>query len=242
MRKRWLVIFLMIWILAGVHILKTGLLEKEEQITQVFGRIGTEDKNSQTEYFGKLKTYLPDTENRKIFLGEIAQKLGLEQTGEAEEEKKDGHILTQIVKEGARAKTELKILTLNDQDQYLCVRISFEDDLYSAMYYRTQLQDLLEDEVEDGQNTTMATGFYEGKLTNEEKDEIADGILESFGAHVVSENRTERLYTVYGYTSGINDYIMQGDYAINVNVAITYEEERDRTHIYVAIPVMNEPY
>lgn len=242
MRKRWVVIFMMLWILAGIQVLKSSLVEKEEQITEVFGRIGTEERNSQTEYFGKIKEYLKDTEERKAFLRQIAEKLGLEQAEEPKEEKKEGHILTQIVKEGARAKTELKILTLNEEDQYLCARIYFEDDLRSAMYYRTQLQNLLESKVEDAQNTTIANGFYQGKLTDDEKDEVADGILESFGAHVVSENCTERLYTVYGYTAGINDYIMQGDHAINVNVAITYDEQRDKTHVYMAIPVMNEAY
>lgn len=242
MRKRWIAVFLMLWILAGTQVLKSGLSEREEQITEVFGRIGTEEKNSQTEYFGKLKGEWMDPEERKIFLTETAEKLGLDDIGEPQEEQKEGHSLTQIVKEGARARTELKILTMNEEDQYLCARIEFEDDLHSAMYYRTQLQNILEDTLDNPQNTTTTHGFYKGKLTMEEREKITEDIFESLEAHVVSENKTEQLYTVYGYTGAINDYIMQGDYAININVAMTYDEEKDRTHVYLGIPVMNEEY
>ena len=101
---------------------------------------------------------------------------------------------------------------------------------------------LLEDKVENPQNTTMAYGFYKGQLSLEERNEIADDILESLGAHVVSESRTQQLYTIYGYTGGINDYIMQGDHAVNINVAMNYDEEKDRTRVYLAIPLMSEEY
>lgn len=242
MRKRWVAIFLLLWILAGTQVMKSGLSEKEEQITEVFGRIGTEERNSQTEYFGKIKGSFMESEERKEFLLRMAEELGLKEVGEPQEEEKEGHILTQIIKESARAKTELKILTMNSQEQYVCVRIYFEDDLHSAMYYRTQLQNLLEDEVEEAQNTTTAYGIYRGKLTQEQRDEIADDILECFGARTVSQSKTENLYTIYGYTGGINDYIMQGDLAVNINVAMTYNEERDTTQVYMAIPVMSENY
>ncbi len=242
MQKRWAAVFLMLWILAGTQVLKSGLSEKEEQIAQVFGRIGTEEKNSQTEYFGKVKGEWMNREERNTFLTETAEKLGLECEGGPEEEQKEGYLLTSIVKESARARTQLSIMTLSGEEQYVLARIDFEDDLHSAMYYRSQLENILEDKLEDTQNITAAHGFYKGRMTMEETEEIAQDILEALEAHVVSANKTESFYTVYGYTGAISDYIMQGDYAVNVNVAATYDEQKDRTQVYLAIPLISEEY
>lgn len=76
----------------------------------------------------------------------------------------------------------------------------------------------------------------------EQKDQITEEILNCFGAHTVSKQKTDDLYTVYGYTGGINDYMMQGNQAVNLNIAMTYNEIKDKTKVYVAIPVMSESY
>ncbi|MDO4453714.1 MAG: YwmB family TATA-box binding protein [Eubacteriales bacterium] len=242
MRKRWIVIFIMLWVLAGIQVFKNNLAEREQQMTEVFAQIGTEEKNSETEYFGKMKGSFMDEEERKQFLVKTAGQLGITEMGNVIEEQREGHILTQITAENTRSRTELKILTMSSKEQYLCVRISFENDLYSAMYYRTRLSDLLEEKVEHPQNTMTAYGFYRGNLTVEEKDKITEEILDCFGAHTVSRQETEQLYTTYGYTGGIKDYIMLGDQAVNLNIAMTYNEIKDKTKVYVAIPVMSESY
>ena len=242
MRKRGIIIFIMFWILAGIKVFQNNLEEKEEQITQVFKQIGTEEKNSETEYFGKIKGNFMGEEERKQFLLKTAKKLGITKIGNVTQEQGEGHSCTQITAENRRSKTELKILTMSNEEQYLCVRIFFENDLHSAMYYRAQLQDLLEEYVENPQNTTMAYGFYRGNLTMEEKEEITEEILDCFGAHLVSQQKTGNLYTTYGYTGGINDYMMMGDLAVNLNIAMTYNEIKDQTKVYLAIPVMSECY
>ena len=242
MRKRWVFIFIMFWILAGIQVFRNNLTEKEQQITEVFAQIGTEEKNNETEYFGKIKGSFMGEEERKQFLVKTARELGITEMGNVMEEQREGHILTKITTENTRSRTELKILTMSNEEQYLCVRIFFENDLHSAMYYRIRLSDLLEDKVENPQNTTMAYGFYTGDLTMEQKDQITEEILNCFGAHTVSKQKTDDLYTVYGYTGGINDYMMQGNQAVNLNIAMTYNEIKDKTKVYVAIPVMSESY
>jgi len=242
MKKRAVIIFIMFWILAGIQVFQNNLTEKEEQITQVFRQIGTEEKNSETEYFGKIKGDLMGNQEQKQFLLDTAKKLGITKIGTVTQEQREGHSCTQVTAENRRSKTELKILTMGEGEQYLCVRIIFENDLHSAMYYRTQLQDLLEEYIENPQNTTMAYGVYKGNLTMEQKEEITKEILNGFGAHLVSQQKTGNLYTTYGYTGGINDYMMQGDLAVNINIAMTYNEIKDQTKVYLAIPVISECY
>ena len=75
MRKRWVFIFIMFWILAGIQVFRNNLTEKEQQITEVFAQIGTEEKNSETEYFGKIKGSFMGEEERKQFLVKTAREL-----------------------------------------------------------------------------------------------------------------------------------------------------------------------
>ena len=62
------------------------------------------------------------------------------------------------------------------------------------------------------------------------------------GAKIVTEHRDMQLYTIYAYTTYVSDYVMQEDQAVNVNIAMRYNEEEDKTYVYVATPVLGLDY
>ena len=51
-----------------------------------------------------------------------------------------------------------------------------------------------------------------------------------------------QLYTIYAYTTYVSDFVMQEDQAVNVNIAMRYNEEEDKTYVYVATPVLGLDY
>ena len=61
-------------------------------------------------------------------------------------------------------------------------------------------------------------------------------------ARIVTGNRTEEIYTVYGYSEDIKDYVVFGSTKTNVNIAITYNELNGETYIYMATPIINEDF
>ena len=59
---------------------------------------------------------------------------------------------------------------------------------------------------------------------------------------VVEENRSMDLYTICGYTPLLEEHVMQQGSPINLNLAMNYNEEEDRTYIYAAVPILSLDY
>ena len=85
-------------------------------------------------------------------------------------------------------------------------------------------------------------GSIEGTLNSTEKNELADGLLDRLGAKVVTENRDRDIFTIYAYSKGAGSYITIGGNKINMNIAIGYDEEQDRTKVYLASPINSLDY
>ena len=54
--------------------------------------------------------------------------------------------------------------------------------------------------------------------------------LEKLGAKIVTQNRTDDLYVIYGYDDEIDEYINVGRGKVNVCISINYDEIR-RCHL-----------
>ena len=50
-------------------------------------------------------------------------------------------------------------------------------------------------------------GEINGELDIQEKNALADSLLGEVGAKIVTQNRTDDLYVIYGYDDEIDEYI-----------------------------------
>lgn len=82
-------------------------------------------------------------------------------------------------------------------------------------------------------------GKISGKLTKEEKRKIADSIFGYEGGTRLSEHAADGFYVAYGFTSGINLVKKVNGKTINMNIAITYDENEDKSVVYFGVPVFN---
>ena len=80
--------------------------------------------------------------------------------------------------------------------------------------------------------------FYNKNFEND----ITDKIMDKMNADIVTGNRTKEIYTVYGYSEEMEDYVVFGSTKTNVNVAITYDELNNETLIYMATPIINQDF
>ncbi len=87
-----------------------------------------------------------------------------------------------------------------------------------------------------------AEGSIEGELNNTEKNNITDEIMKKLEAKVVTGNRDDSIYTVYGYCGKIEEYVVFGSTKTNINVAITYDEQNNLTRVYMATPIISTEY
>lgn len=78
-----------------------------------------------------------------------------------------------------------------------------------------------------------------GYMDYASKNIMCDALFRKIGANIVSENRDNDMFVVYGYTKNINEYINILNEKVNVNLAITFDEERYLTRIILATPINN---
>lgn len=245
MKKIWVAFIVLLWGVAGFQIIQGKAAAEENKIIQVFHTVGSEQKTSMVEYYGTYDNeYLPIKEREEL-LREIAKKLGITkglETDRTSEEKRQEISLTKNAK---HAVTTLRFITNEEgkeTKQYMIASIALDKDMESALAHKKKLEKILDDYTKDSRSSANVIGTYEGKLDLDERNEVVDGILGDMGAKIVTEHRDMQLYTIYAYTTYVSDYVMQEDQAVNVNIAMRYNEEEDKTYVYVATPVLGLDY
>ena len=127
-------------------------------------------------------------------------------------------------------------------NQYVYVNITVNNDMDCASSYRELVEGVFDAMGIQGNVNMNLVGSLEGALNSTEKNELADGLLDRLDAKVVAENRDSDIFTIYAYSKGAGSYITIGGSKINMNIAIGYDEEQDRTKVYLASPINSLDY
>ncbi len=244
MKKRWIIALVLLWILAAGQ-LADGHEKEEERVVEVFSQMGTGEQTGVVEYYGVYKEeYLP-LEKRELFLKKRAEELGIREpvtiTRSYEEKREE----TKLIKKGENAETILRMITTKEEkkeEQHLILKMTLNGDMKLALAYRNKLDELLKPYTRNSRSSANIITAYPGKLTLEQRNKLADRLLEEMGASTVSEHREMDLYTIYAYTPWLSDYEMMDQEAVNVNLAMYYSDTKDQTFVYGAVPVVGLDY
>ena len=128
------------------------------------------------------------------------------------------------------------------QAQYVYVNITVYNNIDCAVSYRELVEGMFDAMGIQGNVNMNLVGSLEGALNSTEKNELVDGLLDRLGAKVVAENRDSDIFTIYAYSKGAGSYITIGGNKINMNIAIGYDEEQNRTKVYLASPINSLDY
>ena len=126
---------------------------------------------------------------------------------------------------------------------YLYAKICLNRSLDTVLAYKTLLEEALKEiSCTEVSTTIQLVGDYAGYLPLERRNEITEEILEALGAEVVYEYREHDLYTVYGYTASLENYITVEDKKINVHIAMSQNEDHYRTILYLASQILPDTW
>lgn len=238
MRKIGMLLVALLWVLAGVQIVRSQESGGKERVMEVLGQVGSMEQACVLDYYGILDV---EVENEKAFLAEAVHGLNLTGGAYEESQEADGVHVTSL----SRPEGTLKVITKTvgeAQGQYLIVKLCLSEEPEETFTRRTSLERLMREHMRACRSSVNVVGSYSGKLTLKERNQAADRLLEGMDARIVTENRGMDLYTIYGYTPYISEYQLQEGTAVNVNIAMHYNEEEDRTYIYAAVPVIGVEY
>lgn len=147
--------------------------------------------------------------------------------------------------------------------QILLTRWQVSDKDFTQAFARNQVTVTTseEDSRNKEEGNKVKEGAVPGKLSAEGKRELAESLFRQMGGGVVLDSTDSpsigfkkmaaglaetgmltESYVAYGYTNGIQTIRTVNGKAINLTVAMHYDEERDVTHIIMGSPLVNSDF
>ncbi len=180
--------------------------------------------------------------DKQALLGYLADAIGVRMDAEIESRETEVSQIYSYTKQARQAATTIKAITLREDTSrtYLYVELEiYQDTEYDILNYRDIILDTLKEMgVKQAETTLQLLGAYPGKLPISEWDKLANTMIKNLSGKVIYENRDEELYTIYAYSNLLSEYITVENKKINMQVAMRYEADNDRTVLYLATPII----
>ncbi len=248
-RSIWIFV-IVLWAAVLFYLISRQNYYKEEKIIEAFMQTPYSAVKSRTEAFGTLSgSYLIEEEREKL-VKEIANMLGITEPYSLEKMESEEMQSVVLCKPARQAVTNIVYqlkTTPNGQmetesSQYISISIEMTDSVDSGIRYKDMLERIFEIYGIKGEVSLSFTGEIAGNLSLKERNNFAEKLINNISGKVVRQFRSDELFTVYGYSRRLEEYEEVAGEKMNFNLAVSYDEERDVTQIYLAIPYIMEDY
>lgn len=247
---KWRLLWLLIaaaWIFVFLKLLVGALFEKNTSLVAAFSVTNPQEISAAVEITAKYPVGELSDKNKLLVMEEVADAIGLVIDAQPDSTDGKGRQEISFFKDAVAADTELKVISLSSEEAesntYLYAKISLNRSLDTVLAYKKLLEETFKEmSCTEISTTIQLVGDYAGYLPLERRNEITEDILEALGAEVVYEYREPDLYTVYGYTASLDNYITVEDKKINVHIAMSQNEEHYRTILYLASPILPDTW
>ena len=218
-------------------------------IVTAFNKASLLEMSASIEAFGEYGVLYLSQDAKDTILKDIATKVGINNYS-IETTREDDNSTTTLSQTGQNGEVICKLVTVENvveqnviqAKQYVYINVILNNSIQSAFSYEKIVKDIVKNLQIDATVTVNLKGSVTGKLDMALKNSIANSFVDSMNVNVVTENKTDDLYTIYGYTSDIDEYITVSSNKINVNIMMNYDEQKDETNVYVATPISSEDY
>ena len=189
-------------------------------------------------------------EDKVLLLHRIAKELRLKPFFNISDKNEGTLKEVKIEKKSKYANTVIKIVTMEEEieervssvENYIIVELNLRQDINSSLYYKNIIEDIFKDKNIKYNVTLNIVGEKEGKLTSQEQITMINKILEEINAKKQEVFETEKIYSVYGYSRGIDNYILSNKKKVNIDIALSNYDKENKTKIYVASPLITVDY
>ena len=245
-----LYIAVILWLAVATQIVVNRVFQEDFKITEAFVKTNTSEMQSSIEVVAEYKSDFLSEMDKKDLIRKLANSLGLTIDKDIIELKEGTRSEYSFVKMAKQATSEIKVISLEQEEDsvikmrhYIIVRLSILQSIQSIDRYKNIMEDTLKDMgVESKQITMKYEGNYDGKLSLEEKKQIATLLVDELQGQIALDYDEGDLYTVYAYTGLLNEYIVSIGSKVNIQIAITYNELRNKTTVTLATPILNQSW
>ena len=246
LQKTAVVIAGILWLITAARVFwNTPQTGAQENVLSAFGSASYKEVCADISAYGKYGSMeLTDTA-KEIILEKVAEKIGINRYT-IEQTSRDNVETMQLSQNGENGSVLCRFITIHQEnveyEQYLYIGVTLKNTVDASFTYEKLIRQIMEEMQIDTEVNVNLKGQIHGALTDTQKEQFAQNMLDMMNAKLSVGRHMEDVYTVYAYKKGIKNYIMIGKDKVNVNICIGYDEEKNETTVYLATPMNMQDY
>jgi len=222
-------------------------IKKSNVLLAVFDKYSCDTVQGNINTIARLNKTINTQDDMQKEVERILFKLGIKNKVQVDINENDAKLEYMVTRSAKDSETIVKIESRKNENQeiketYLSINTILYEKIEDIGYVQTLLDNIYKGlELDYDMNITVV-GRYKGKIDKKQQSEYSDKILKSMKAKKVDSFETDNIYSVYGYTGYIKDFIIQGKNKVNVNIAMRYNDYEDKTYLYISTPIITADY
>ena len=246
LQKTAVVIAGILWLITAARVFwNTPQTGAQENVLSAFGSASYKEVCADISAYGKYGSMeLTDTA-KEIILEKVAENIGINRYT-IEQTSRDNVETMQLSQNGENGSVLCRFITIHQEnveyEQYLYIGVTLKNTVDASFTYEKLIRQIMEEMQIDTEVNVNLKGQIHGALTDTQKEQFAQNMLDMMNAKLSVGRHMEDVYTVYAYNKGIKNYIMIGKDKVNVNICIGYDEEKNETTVYLATPMNMQDY
>jgi hypothetical protein len=239
-----------LWLAVITQVMMNKAFFQNFEIAEAFVKADTEDLECSIEIVAQHHNdFLSEIERKDILL-HIAKTIGLNIDSDIRINREGENTEYSYHKRAKRAETSLKVVSMQQEDNsairmkhYIVVRLNIKESIKSIEKYRKMIEESLDGlGILERQVNVLYEGIVDGFMSKEDKEEMADLLVKELQGEVAFDYQQGESYTVFAYTGLIEEFIETVGCKINIQIAMTYDEQLEKTRIYLASPIINQSW
>jgi len=236
-----------LWLAVITQIVVNRVFFKGFQIAEAFVITGTEDMECSLEIVVQHPNEFLSENDKKEIIRYIADVIGLNIDKDIDIIKDNDRTEYVFEKQAKKAATSLKVVSLvQDVDSavkmkhYVIARLKIKESIQSLEKYKRLLENAFNKlGIDKKQITVQYEGYISGLMTKESKEAMARQLVNELKGEIALEYWQDDNYTVYAYTGLLDEYIESAGCKINIQIAMSNDEDTKKTKVYLASPIIN---
>lgn len=247
-RKAKISFLILVWSIVAIQIYVNYQEQERQSAVAVTAFSVVEDSITQEwiKGYGHFGNMDISEELRREMLENLAHKLGITDGYTITKEQGDDFEKIVLVKEGRQADTSLQLISMlveeDEPEQYISVDINTQEQMADAWNLYQKVQRVYEEIGVDAKVTFEAEMEQQGDYVSSGRESFISNVLNLTKAKQVDVIWENGIYTVYGYTKRIDSYLTLNKKKVNLQIALSYAEQEDKTYIKIGIPIVNSSY
>lgn len=188
---------------------------------------------------------------KELMVKKLARRIGVYSDYSISHKADDKNETTIFKKSGEYGDTEIRLITMTSTDSnnnisyenYVMSNITLHENSTKEVYkYKKLLLQIYEQLGMNPVTNIYVSSTLKGKLSDSEIRDEVSSFLGTMDATEVETIDLDGVYCTYGYSRNIDTYAYQNNKKVNVNIAISYNEDEDITYIHKAVPFIDKSF